>query len=59
MKIYFRNKTAKLKLHNLIAACKNCLFYRGIPCPLGTSTIVDCDGKGRWIDGESSSIFKI
>ena len=31
----------------------------GVSCPLGTSTIVDCDGKGRWVDGESLDIFKV
>jgi hypothetical protein len=26
-------------------------------CPWNTSTIVDCYGKGHWIDGESPDIF--
>lgn len=59
MKIYYRNKAVKLKLHNLVPTCKNCLFYMGVPCPFGTSTIVDCCGKGWWIDGEFIDIFTL
>lgn len=59
MKIYFQNKVAKFKPHSLVPTCKSCLFYMGVPCPFGTSTIVDCGGKGWWIDGESLDIFRL
>lgn len=59
MKIYFKNKAARLRLRSLFAACKSCPFNIGIPCPFGTSTIVDCYGKGWWIDGESLDVFKV
>lgn len=59
MKIYYRNKAVKLKLHNLVPTCKNCLFYMGVHCPFGKSTIIDCGGKGWWVDEKSSDIFKL
>lgn len=59
MKIYFRNKAARLKLSLGIPSCKKCPFYVNVPCPFGTSTIVDCYGKGWWIDGESLDIFRV
>lgn len=59
MKINFKNKAAKLKLSSLTPTCKRCPFLCGIHCPFGTSTIVDCHGKGWWIDGESLDIFKV
>lgn len=59
MKVYFQNKAARLKLHNIIPTCISCLFYTGVPCPFGTSTILDCHGKGWWIDGESLDIFQV
>ena len=31
----------------------------GVPCPFGTATIVDCGGKGWWIEEESPDIFKV
>jgi hypothetical protein len=57
MKIYFKNKAAKLKLSSLTPTCKRCPFV--IPCPFGTATILDCHGKGWWIDGETLDIFKV
>jgi hypothetical protein len=59
MKINFRNKAAKLKLSSSTATCKRCPFDVVVPCPFETSTIVDCDGKGWWVDGESLDIFKV
>ena len=59
MKINFRNKAAKLKLSSLAPACVRCPFYEVNPCPFGTPTIVDCYGKGWWIDGESVDIFRV
>jgi hypothetical protein len=59
MKVYFQDRAAKFKLHNVVPTCKSCLFYMGVPCPFGASTIVDCGGKGHWIDGESLDIFKV
>lgn len=59
MKINFRNKAAKLTLSNLLPTCKRCPFYEVNPCPFGMSTIVDCYGKGWWIDGESVDIFRV
>ena len=60
MKIYFRNKAARLKLHNVVPTCKRCSFCGcAAGCPFYTSTNVDCCGKGHWIDGELSDIFKI
>lgn len=58
MKIYFKNKAARLRLRSLFAACKSCPFV-SVLCPFGTSTIVDCYGKGWWIDGESLDVFKV
>ena len=58
MKINFRNKAARLKLSSLTPTCNRCPFV-SVPCPFGTSTIVDCYGKGWWIDGESLDIFKV
>lgn len=59
MKINFRNKAARLKLSSLTPTCKRCPFNIGVSCPFGTSTILDCYGKGWWIDGELSDIFKV
>lgn len=59
MKIYYRNKTAKLKLSVLYATCIKCPFYIGVPCPFGTGTTIDCINKGWWVDGESTEIFKL
>ena len=59
MKIYFKNKAAKLKLSSSYPACNRCPFYVSVPCPFGTSTIADCSGKGWWIYGESLDIFKV
>lgn len=59
MKIYFQNKVAKFKLHNLVPTCKRCLFYEDVFCPFGKSTILDCNGKGWWADKESLDIFKV
>ena len=59
MKIYFRDKVARLKLGILYATCNRCPFYLTPPCPVRTSTIVDCDNKGWWVDGESLDIFKV
>jgi hypothetical protein len=58
MKIYFQNKVARLKRRNHGNSCKRCPFIK-MPCncPWNTSTIVDCYGKGHWIDGESPDIF--
>lgn len=58
MKINFRNTAAKLKLSSLNPTCKRCPFV-SVFCPFGTSTIVDCHGKGWWIDGESLDIFQV
>lgn len=57
MKIYFQNKAARLKLNDLIPTCKRCPFFGVNPCPFGTFTIIDCDCKGWWVDGESLDIF--
>lgn len=59
MKIYFKNKAAKLKLGIFYATCGKCPFYVGVRCPFDTSTIVDCNGKGWWIGGESVDIFEL
>lgn len=61
MKIYFRNKAAKLKRYNHGNSCKRCPFFKILDnCPWHTSTpIVDCYGKGHWVDGESLDIFKV
>lgn len=60
MKIYFKNKAAKLKFSILNSTCFRCPFcYITINCPLRTSTIVDCDNKGWWVDGECIDIFKV
>lgn len=58
MKIYYRNKVAKLKLGILYATCKKCPFY-DVSCPFDTLTTIDCKNKGWWIDGESLEIFKL
>ena len=58
MKIYFQNKAARLKLSSLVPTCKRCPFM-SVSCPFGTSTILNCYGKGWWIDGESLDIFKV
>jgi hypothetical protein len=59
MKIYFKNKAARLRFSSSTATCKRCPFYVCTPCPFEGSTIVDCDGKGWWVDGESLDIFKV
>jgi hypothetical protein len=59
MKIYFRNKAAKLTLSSSAATCVRCPFYKISRCPFCASTIVDCYDKGWWIDGESLDIFKV
>ena len=61
MKIYLRNKAAKLKYHNASYSCERCPFFK-MPdcCPWGgTSTIIDCNDKGYWVDGECIDIFKV
>lgn len=58
MKINFRNKAAKLKLSSSAATCARCPFVH-VNCPFGTSTILDCYGKGWWIDGELLDVFKV
>jgi hypothetical protein len=59
MKIYFRNKAARLKLSSLNPTCDRCPFYVCTPCPFYTPTVTNCDGKGWWVDGESLDIFKV
>lgn len=59
MKIYFRNKAARLTLGSLFPTCTRCPFYDSTPCPFGMSGILDCTGKGSWVDGESPEIFKL
>jgi len=60
MKIYFRNKAAKLKLSSLTPTCKRCPFYNmPYPCPFYSSTILNCSGYGWWVDRESSDIFEL
>jgi hypothetical protein len=61
MKIYFRNKAAKLKRCTEGAySCERCPFFKPpICCPRNTSTILNCYGKGYWVDGEFIDIFKI
>jgi hypothetical protein len=60
MKIYFRNKAARLKRHNHGNSCGRCPFFRPIIlCPWNTSATVDCYGKGHWVDGEFIDIFKV
>lgn len=58
MKIYFRNRAAKLKNNIKSYSCVRCPFY-DINCSLYSSTILDCNGHGSWVDGESSEIFKL
>ena len=58
MKIYFKNRAAKLKKLNGGYSCNRCPFYDAV-CPIFSSTILDCDSRGWWIDGESSEIFKL
>lgn len=60
MKIYLRNKSARLKYRYDSYSCKRCPFFK-IPgcCPWGTSTSVDCHDKGYWVDGEYIDIFKV
>ena len=59
MKIYFKDKAAILKFSSLAATCQRCPFNMVDCCPLNTATIVDCYGKGWWIDGESLDIFRL
>lgn len=60
MKINFRNKSARLKLSSSVETCKRCPFIKmPCKCPWNTSTIIDCYGKGHWIDGESLDIFQV
>lgn len=60
MKIYFRNKAARLTRNKNLLTCKRCPFsITDSTCPYGTWTIVDCNCKGWWIEGESSDIFKV
>lgn len=59
MKIYFQNKAVKLSHSILGLVCPECLFYRISPCPFGTSTILDCDSKGGWINEASVDIFTL
>ena len=59
MKIYFRNKAAKLKFGDLGLTCQKCPFYEITPCPFETFIIVDCADKGFWIGGESLDIFRL
>ena len=58
MKIYFRNKAARLKFNSSAVTCLRCPFV-SVSCPFGTSTILDCYSKGWWVDGESPDIFKV
>ena len=58
MKIYFRNRTAKLTNNVEWYSCVRCPFYDEV-CPIFSSTILDCDNRGWWTDGESSEIFKL
>jgi hypothetical protein len=62
MKIYFRNKAARLKRYTEGSnSCKRCPFFK-MPadnCPWGTSTIVDCYDQGHWVYGELLDIFKV
>lgn len=58
MKIYFKNKAARLKLSSLFVTCRRCPF-NGDLCPCSTATIVDCYCKGWWVDGESLDVFKV
>lgn len=59
MKIYYRNKTAKLTRSLEGYSCKRCPFHSILFCPYSTSTIGDCEGRGWWVDGESSEIFNL
>lgn len=59
MKINFRNKAARLKLSSSYAKCTRCPFNVGVYCPFCKKSIIDCYGKGWWIDGESLDIFKV
>jgi hypothetical protein len=59
MKVYFRNKAARLKQIDLNPTCRKCLFYENIHCRYETSEPLDCDGKGYWVPGESLDIFKL
>lgn len=61
MKIYFRNKAAKLKRYKLGNSCERCPFFkmRATNCPWSTLTVVDCYGKGHWVYGESLDIFRL
>lgn len=60
MKIYFRNRAAKLKWRREGYSCRRCPFDSAyLRCPFGEATIVDCSNKGWWVDGESSEIFKL
>ena len=59
MKIYFRNKAARLKSPNGYYTCARCPFHEYGCCAFHTSINADCDNKGWWIDGESLDIFKV
>ena len=60
MKIYFRNKSARLKLSSFYATCNRCPFNVSVRyCSFGRATIVNCAGKGWWVAGESLDIFKV
>lgn len=60
MKIYYRNRTAKLKNSLKGYSCRRCPFFDTPSyCQWSTSTILDCEDKGWWVDGESIDIFKL
>ena len=60
MKIYLRNKSARLKYRNKSYSCKRCPFFKiSGRCPWGTLTSVDCHDKGYWVDGEYIDIFRL
>ena len=58
MKIYFQNRTAKLKWSDDYS-CVRCPLHSKLFCPYHTETILDCYGRGYWVDGESSDVFKL
>jgi hypothetical protein len=59
MKIYYQNKAAKLQRNIEKYSCKKCPFCECLPCPFYAPTDINCDGKGWWVDGELSDIFKV
>ena len=60
MKIYFKNKSARLKRYNHGNSCGRCPFFKILDnCPWNKSTNIDCYGKGHWVYGESLDIFRL